>query len=78
MKNALDWTWNMGRKLKIIKNEKHTLQDLKYGKKHSKTWIMRNAYYITWSMARKLIIMENKKHTLRYEIWQETLKNIKK
>jgi len=39
---------------------------------------MRNAYYITWSMARKLIIMENKKHTLGYEIWQETLKNIKK
>ena len=27
-------TWDMSRKLKIMENEKHTLWDVKYGKKH--------------------------------------------
>ena len=29
--------WNMQRKLKIMENEKHTLQGLEYGEKHRKT-----------------------------------------
>ena len=41
----------------------HTLQDLQYGKKNSKTWKMRIAKCRTLSMARKLKIMENEKHT---------------
>ena len=28
MKNAHDWTWSMARKLKIMENEKYTLQEL--------------------------------------------------
>ena len=27
-------TWSIARKQKIIENEKHTLQDVKYGEKH--------------------------------------------
>ena len=43
----------------------HTLQDLQYGKKNSKTWKMRIAKCRTLSMARKLKIMENEKYTLQ-------------
>ena len=43
----------MAIKLKIIKNEKYTLQDLVYGEKHSKTWKMRDAHCRTPSWARK-------------------------
>ena len=31
MKNAHDWTWSMARKLKIMDNEKYTLQELENG-----------------------------------------------
>ena len=65
MRNVNGRTWNMRIKLKIMEIEIQTLQVVKYGKKHSKTWSMRNAYYITWTMARKLIIMENKKHKVK-------------
>ena len=65
MRNAHCRTWNMARKLKIMENERHTLQDMKYGKKHSKTWKMSNAHDITWNMVRILKIMENDKHTLQ-------------
>ena len=34
MRNAHCRIWNMARKLKIMENEKHTLQDMKYGKEH--------------------------------------------
>ena len=33
MINAHCRTWNMARVLKIMENEKHTLYDVKYGKK---------------------------------------------
>ena len=33
MRNILGRTWNMARVLKIMENEKHTLYDVKYGKK---------------------------------------------
>ncbi|SFW05942.1 Uncharacterised protein [Chlamydia abortus] len=49
-------TWNMARKLKIMENEKHPLDDLKNDEitKHCRTW----------NMARKVKIMENEKHPL--------------
>ena len=31
-------TWNMARKLKIMENEKYTLQDVIYGKENRKRW----------------------------------------
>ena len=31
MRNVNSRTWNMARKLKIMENEKHTLEDLKKG-----------------------------------------------
>ena len=63
MRNTDCRSWNMARKLKNVKIQKHTLQDMKYGKKHCKTWKMRNLHCRTWTMARKLKIMENEKHT---------------
>jgi hypothetical protein len=33
MRNAHCRTWSMLRKLKFMENEKHTLQDVKYGEK---------------------------------------------
>ena len=33
MRNAHGRTWSMARKVNIMENEKHTLQDVKYGKK---------------------------------------------
>ena len=33
MRNAQCWTWNIDRKLKIMVNEKYTLQDMAYGEK---------------------------------------------
>ena len=33
MRNTHGRTWNMARVLKIMENEKHTLYDVKYGKK---------------------------------------------
>ena len=53
-------TWNMARKLKIMENEKHPLDDLKNDEiteKHE----MRNAHCRTWNMDRKLKITENEK-----------------
>ena len=63
MGNAHSRTWNKERKLKIIKNEKHTLLQLKYGKKHCKPWKMRNAHCRTWIMVRKLKIIKNEQNT---------------
>ena len=34
MRNAHGRTWSMARKMNIMENEKHTLQDVKYGEKH--------------------------------------------
>ena len=52
--------------VKIMENEKYTLQDLNYEKKTEKKWKMRNAHSRDWSMARKIKIMENEKQT-----WQD-------
>ena len=58
----------MARKLKNVENEKQTLFDLEYRKKHSKTWKIKNEHCRTWSMVlhtpEKLKIMQNEKHTL--------------
>jgi hypothetical protein len=67
----------MERKLKIMENEKHTLSDLGYGKKHSKTRKMRNAHCGTWNIARKLKNVEKKrhKHCLNWNIAKNTQKH---
>ena len=57
-------TWNMGRKMKIMENEKHALDDLKNDEITEKREKMRNAHCRTWNMARKLKITENEKYTL--------------
>ena len=49
--------------MKNLKNKTCTLQNLEYGKKHSKSWKMKHSYCRTWNMARKQKIMENEKHT---------------
>ena len=64
MRNAHCRTWNMERKLKIMENEKYTLQDEKYARKTEKCGKFRNVHCRTWNMARKLKIMENEKHPL--------------
>ena len=64
MRNAQCRTWNMARKLKIKKNEKYTLQDVKLSRKTEKGGKFRNIHCRTWNMARKLKIMENEKHPL--------------
>ena len=58
-----------GRKLKIMENEKHALdqhalEDLKCDEITEKPVKMRNAHCRTWNMARKLKITENEKYTL--------------
>ena len=55
---------NMARKLKIMENEKHPLDDLKNDK------ITKNVKNVEctlkdWNMARKLKITDNKKYTLQ-------------
>ena len=55
-------TWNMARKLKIMENEKHPLDDLKIDE-ITKNRKMRNAHCRTWNMARKLKITKNVKYT---------------
>ena len=65
MRNSHCRTWNMARKLKITENGKHSLQEIKYGKrKTEKRGNFRNVHCRTWNMARKLKIMENEKHQL--------------
>ena len=54
----------MGRKLKIMENEKYTLYDVKYGEKTEKGGKFRNVHCRKWNMARTLKIMENEKHPL--------------
>ena len=49
--------------LKKFQNEKCTLFDLEYGKKHWKTWTMRNPHCRTWNME-KMKKLENVKCTL--------------
>jgi hypothetical protein len=39
---------------------------------------MREKHCRAWNMGRKLKITENEKHIVGSEIWQETLKNMKK
>ena len=54
----------MSRKLKVMENEKHPLDDLKNDEITEITWKMRNAHCRTWIMARKLKIRENEKYKL--------------
>ncbi len=56
-------TWNMARKLKIMENEKHPLDDLKMTKslKKREKWEMHTEGPGIW---RKLKITENEKYTL--------------
>ena len=54
-----------GKKTENQGNEKHTLQHLQYGEKHSNTWKMRNAQGRKWSMGRKMENVENETQTLQ-------------
>ena len=54
----------MAKKLKIMENEKYTLQNVKYANKTEMGGKFRNDHYRTCNMARKLKIMENEKHPL--------------
>ena len=54
----------MARKLKITKNEKYTLQGVKYPRKTEGGGKLKNVHCRTGNMARKLKIMENWKHPL--------------
>ena len=62
-RNVQCGTWNMERKLKIMENVKHPLDNLK---DDGITEIREklNAHCRTWNMARKLKIMENEKRPL--------------
>ena len=53
MRNAQCMTLNMTRKQKKMKNETQTNFDMKYGRKHSKTWKIRNAHCRTWNNVEK-------------------------
>ena len=64
MRNAHCKAWNMSRKLKIMENQKYTIQDVKHARKTEKGGKCRNVHCRTWNMARKLKIMENEKHPL--------------
>ena len=64
MRNAQCRIWNMARKLKITKNEKYTLQDMKYGEENRKRWKIQKCPLQDMEQARKLKIMENEKHPL--------------
>ena len=55
----------MARKLKIMENEKHPLDDLKNDEITKKREKLKNAHGRTWNMARKLKITENEKYTLQ-------------
>ena len=50
MRNVNSRTWNMARKLKIMENEKHTLEDLKNDEITEKREKMRNAHCRTLNM----------------------------
>ena len=67
MRNAHCRTWSLARKLKIMENEKHTLQDLEYGENQLKN--VKNVKYTsrTWVVATKLKNVENETQTL-YEL----------
>ena len=56
----------MARKTGNHKNEKYTLQEVKYGEKTEKGGNFRNVHCRIWNMAGKLKIMENEKHPLDY------------
>ena len=64
VRNVLCRTLNMARKLKIMENEKHPLDDLKNDEITEKKRKIRNAHCRTWNMARILKVTENKKYTL--------------
>ena len=61
-RNVHSRTWNMAKKLKIIANEKHPLDDLKNDEITEKRK-MRNPQCRTWNMARKVKITENENNT---------------
>ena len=56
-------TWIMGKKLKIMENEKHTLEDLK-NDDITENVKNKKCTFRTPNMARKLIITESEKYTL--------------
>ena len=57
-------SWNRARKLKIMENEKHPLDDLKNDEITEKRGKRRNAHCKTCNMAIKLKITEHEKYTL--------------
>ena len=66
MRNAHSRTCSMPRKLKIMENDKHTLQEQNYGPKTlKKNMIMRNTHCRSWNMTRKLKSIENEKDKMQ-------------
>ena len=62
-----------------VENEKQTLFDLEYGRKHWKNWKMRNAHCRTWNMARILKKRGKwEKDTVRTWSMARKLKNMEK
>ena len=59
-----------GKKLIIMENEKHTLEDLK-NDEITETCKMGNAHCRTWNMGRKLKITENENNTLQVVKYDE-------
>ena len=64
MRNAHCKARNMSRKLKIMENQKYTIQDVKHARKLKKLENVEMSTERTWNMARKLKIMENEKHPI--------------
>ena len=54
----------MARKVKITKNEKYTLQDVKYGEENGKRWKIQKCPLQEVEYGKKTEIMENEKHPL--------------
>ena len=66
MRNAHCRTWSMMRKLKIMENEKHTMQDLEYGGK------LKNVENETQTIVRKTEKCEKREmHTVGLGVWRE-------
>ena len=68
-------TWIMGRELKNVENETHTLYVLEYGEEQWKTWKGRNSHGRNWNKATNSEKPEKREiNTLGPVLWQENEK----
>ena len=54
----------MARKLKIMENEKYTLQEVKYGEENCKSWKIQKSPKQDMEYGKKTEFMENEQHPL--------------